>query len=630
MIRNHSAFFFINDGNFRPGFRVSLLFHNLETSYKNLPMHQPHRLFDFFDQRMSEAPQGEMLAAKEGGQWRIYRTSEVKEIVDQLSAGLLALGYGGNNMTVEGRDKIALLSRNRPEWMFLDLAVQQIGVVLVPLYPTIHINDLEFVLNDAEVKAVFVSDEELFLKVQNVRSKVGSIKEVYSFEHVTGAPHWKQILPLAKQEQFQQLSNISSRINNDDLFTIIYTSGTTGTPKGVMLSHRNILSNVMACIPCFPPGENMKALSFLPLNHIFERMVTYLYLFKSTAIYYAESLDTIGDNLKEVKPNMFTTVPRLLEKVYDKIMQKGAELTGIKRKLFFWAHSLAEKFEINKNQGAWYNMQLALANKIVFSKWREGLGNNIQCIVSGGAACQVRLIRIFTAARIVIMEGYGLTETSPVIAVNRFNEKDRMFGTVGPLIDNVEVKIAEDGEIMCKGPNVMMGYYRRPDLTADAFKDGWYGTGDIGTLVEGRFLKITDRKKELFKTSGGKYVAPLPIENKLKESMFIEQVMLVGAEQKFVGALIVPAFSYLQDWASKHRLPNLPNDELIRHPKVLDLYRELIESFNKFFNHVEQVKKFELLPNEWTVNTGEMTPKLSLKRKVIMEKYRGAVERIYA
>ena len=592
-------------------------------------MNKPHRLFDFFEQRLKDEPHEEMLAAKEGGQWRRYSTTEVKSIVDQLSTGLLALGYGSGNMTVEGRDKIAILSKNRPEWMFLDLALQQIGVVLVPLYPTIHISDLEFVMNDAQVKAVFVNDEELFHKVQTVRGKVPSIKEIYSFEHVSGAPHWKELLALGKQEHYMQLETLSSRINNEDLFTIIYTSGTTGTPKGVMLSHRNILSNVMACLPCFPPGSRQKALSFLPLNHIFERMVTYVYLYKNTSIYYAESLDTIGDNLKEVQPNMFTTVPRLLEKVYDRIMQKGSELTGTKKKLFFWAHSLAEKFEINKNQGLWYNLQLGLANKIIFSKWREALGNNIQCIVSGGAACQVRLIRIFTAARIVVMEGYGLTETSPVIAVNRFNEDERMFGTVGPLIDNVEVKIAEDGEILCKGPNVMMGYYKRPDLTGDAIREGWYYTGDIGTMVANKFLKITDRKKELFKTSGGKYVAPLPIENKLKESMFIEQVMLVGSEKKFVGALIVPSFSYLREWCRKNNIEDGSNESLVRNQKVLQLYRDQVESFNKYFNHVEQIKKFELLPDEWTVDTGEMTPKLSLKRKVVMEKYRDAVERIY-
>ncbi len=593
-------------------------------------MTHPHRLFDCLEVQLKKGGNDATLAAKEGGQWRKYSTAEVKDIVNQLSAGLLASGLGGNDMSVEGRDKIALISKNRPEWMFLDLAVQQIGAILVPLYPTIHINDLEFVLNDAQVKAVFVNDEELFHKVQNVRSRVPSIKEVYSFEHVSSTAHWKELLPLGKQEHFQQLTSIAAKITEEDLFTIIYTSGTTGTPKGVMLSHRNILSNVMASMPCFPPGQHQKALSFLPLNHIFERMVTYIYLFRSTSIYYAESLETIGDNLKEVQPNVFTTVPRLLEKVYDKIMAKGSELTGVKRKLFFWAHALAEKFEINKDLSIGNRMQLAIANKLIFSKWREALGNNIQCIVTGGAACQVRLIRIFTAAKIVIMEGYGLTETSPVIAVNRFQpESERMFGTVGPLIDNVEVKIAEDGEILCKGPNIMMGYYKRPDLTAEAIQGGWYYTGDIGNMIDNKFLKITDRKKELFKTSGGKYVAPLPVENKLKESTFIEQVMLVGSEKKFVGALIVPAFPYLREWAEKNNIGNISNEELLIHPKVLALYRDLIDNFNKYFNQVEQVKKFELLANEWTIDTGELTPKLSLKRKVVMEKYRDAVERIY-
>lgn len=579
---------------------------------------------------MKTDPRGDMLAAKEGGQWRAYTVEEVKSIVDRLSTGLLAQGFGGNDTTIEGRCKIAVLAKNRPEWMFLDLAVQQIGAVLVPLYPTIHIADLEFVLNDAEVKAVFVNDLDLFQKVASIRSRVPSVRNIYSFEPIENVSNWQDLLSLGGGEQEGQLKEAREKIDGEDLFTIIYTSGTTGTPKGVMLSHRNILSNVMASLPVFPPGEKQKSLSFLPLNHIFERMVTYIYLFKGTAIYYAESMETIGDNLKEVKPNVFTTVPRLLEKVYDKIMAKGAELTGVKRKLFFWAHSLAERFEINQSQGAWYNMQLALANKLIFSKWREALGNNLQCIVSGGAACQVRLIRIFTAARIIVMEGYGLTETSPVIAVNRFQENGRKFGTVGPLIDNVEVKIAEDGEIWTKGPNVMMGYYKRPDLTAEVIQDGWFATGDIGTMVDGTYLKITDRKKELFKTSGGKYVAPLPIENKLKESTFIEQVMLVGSGYKFVGALIVPAFPYLQDWARKEGITDLSNEGLIANPKVQELYRDLVDSFNKFFNHVEQVKRFELLPNEWTVDTGELTPKLSLKRKVVLEKYGDAIARIYS
>ena len=593
-------------------------------------MTEPQRLFDCVQYHLEKTPLDDMLAGKESGQWRKYSTAEVKATVDKLSAGLLSLGISCGDMTAEGRDKVAILCKNRPEWIMLDLAVQQIGAILVPIYPTINVNELEFVLTDAQVKMVFVNDEDLFLKVLSLKERVPGLKDIYTFEHAANAKHWKEVTALSTPELLTQIKPIADKIKYEDLATIIYTSGTTGTPKGVMLSHRNILSNVMSSIPCFPPGDKLRSLSFLPLNHIFERMVSYLYLFRGTSIYYAESLDTIADNLKEVKPNLFTTVPRLLEKVYDRIMQKGNELTGTKKKLFFWAHSLAEKFEINKNQGALYNFKLGIANKIIFSKWREGLGGNIKCIVTGGAACQVRLIRIFTAARIPIMEGYGLTETSPVIAVNRFEVSGRAFGTVGPLISGVEVKIAEDGEILCKGPNVMMGYYKRPDLTAQDIVDGWFHTGDIGMLTATNFLKITDRKKELFKTSGGKYVAPLAIENKLKESPFIEQVMLVGADRKFVSALIVPSFPNLRSWCRNNNIPDSKNEDLLRNPKVLELFKELVESFNKFFNHVEQVKKFELLAYEWSVDTGELTPKMSLKRKVVIEKYRDAIDRIYS
>ena len=594
-------------------------------------MTEPRRLFDCIPYNLERNPLPDMLAGKTAGQWKPLSTAEVADTVNQISAGLLALGISGNDMTVEGRDKVAILSKNRPEWVMLDLAVQQIGALLTPIYPTINVNELEFVLNDAQVKIVFVNDEDTFHKVISIKDRVPSLKEIFTFEHVANGRHWKEVTALASPELIASIPAIAEKIKYEDAATIIYTSGTTGVPKGVMLSHRNILSNVLACIPCFPPGDQMRSLSFLPLNHIFERMVTYLYLFRGTSIYYAESLETIGDNLKEVKPNMFTTVPRLLEKVYDKIMQKGNELSGLKKKLFFWAHGLAEKFEINKDMGSWYNFQLSLANKLIFSKWREGLGGELKCIVTGGAACQVRLIRIFTAARIPIMEGYGLTETSPVISVNRYQEEGRMFGSVGPLIDEVEVKIAEDGEILSRGPNIMMGYYKRPDLTAEVISpDGWFHTGDIGMLLPNHFLKITDRKKELFKTSGGKYVAPLPIENKLKESPFIEQVMLVGSERKFVGALIVPSIPNLKDWCRKNGIDDtITPVEMIRHAKVIEMYKDLVESFNKYFNHVEQVKKFELLPNEWSVDTGEMTPKLSLKRKVIMEKYRDAIDRIY-
>jgi long-chain acyl-CoA synthetase len=591
-------------------------------------MTEPTRLFDCLEYHLERTHLDDMLAAKENGKWIKYSTGEVKKTVDDISAGLLKLGIGCGDMTAEGRDKVAILCKNRPEWVMLDLAVQQIGAILTPIYPTINVTDLEFVLKDANVKMVFVNDEELFHKILSVKDRLPALQHIFTFEHVANARHWKEVTAMADAATIARIKPIADKIKYEDLATIIYTSGTTGTPKGAMLSHKNILSNVMACIPCLPAFNNMRVLSFLPLNHIFERMITYFYLYRGASVYYAESLETIGDNLKEVKPMMFTTVPRLLEKVYDRIMAKGAELTGIKKKLFFWAHDLATRFELNKNQGFSYRLQLALANKIIFKKWREALGNNLIAIVSGGAACQVRLIRIFTAARIPIMEGYGLTETSPVISVNRYEEKDRMFGTVGPVIDKVEVKIAEDGEILCKGPNVMMGYYKRPDLTAETMTGEWYHTGDIGMIVENRFLKITDRKKELFKTSGGKYVAPLPIENKLKESPYVEQVMVVGSEQKFVGALIVPSFSNLKNWARQQGIE--PNEQLlINHPKVIALYKDLVESFNKYFNHVEQIKKFELLPHEWSIETGEMTPKLSLKRKVVMEKYRDAIDRIY-
>jgi long-chain acyl-CoA synthetase len=591
-------------------------------------MTDPKRLFDCLEFQMQQGGKPDMLAAKENGEWKKYSTAEVISMVDQLVAGLMEAGAGYNDGTSEGRDKIAVLSKNRPEWLMLDLAVQKCGAVLTPFYPTIHINELEYVLNDAQVKFIFVNDGSEYEKIMSIKERVPSLINIYTFEKIPEAKHWKELFRPVTVTVKNKIQQLSEKIRNEDLATIIYTSGTTGKPKGVMLSHNNILSNVLACVPCLPVTE-LRVLSFLPLNHIFERLISYFYMYKCASIYYAENLESIAENLKEVSPNMFTTVPRLLEKVYDKIMKKGADLTGIKKKMFFWAHDLALKFEINKNQGIWYNTQLAIANKLIFSKWREALGNNIICIVSGGAACQVRLIRIFTAAKIPIMEGYGLTETSPVISVNRFQEADRKLGTVGPVLDNVEVKIAEDGEILCKGPNVMMGYFRQPELTREVITDNWFHTGDIGTIVDNRFLKITDRKKEMFKTSGGKYVAPLPIENKLKESIYIEQVMILGADKKYVGALIVPSFPNLKDWAKQHGIEERTNEALIRNPKVKELYKDIIESFNKYFNHVEQVKRFELMVTEWSIESGEMTPKLSLKRKVVMEKNAAAIDRIY-
>jgi len=591
-------------------------------------MTDPKRLFDCLELNLEREPLPDILAGKEDGKWRTFSTTEVAETIEKLSTGLLRAGVYSGDRTVEGIDKIAVVSKNRPEWIMLDLAVQRAGAVLAPIYPTISVNELEFILNDSQVKIIFVNDEELFHKVLSIKDRVPSLREIFTFEHVVHARHWKELLCKPTPEETEKLAAIRQGISAKDLATIIYTSGTTGVPKGVMLSHDNIISNVKSCQPCLPQGK-IRALSFLPLNHIYERMLTYLYLYNGSSIYYAESMDTIGENLKEVKPQMFVTVPRLLEKVYDRIMNTGGKLTGIKKKLFFWAHDLAARYEINKSMGGWYNFQLSLANKLIFSKWREALGNNIQCIASGGAACQVRLIRIFTAARIPIMEGYGLTETSPVISVNRLQVEDRHFGTVGPLIPGVEVRIAEDGEILAKGPNVMMGYYKHPDLTAETITGDWFHTGDIGEIVDGRFLKITDRKKELFKTSGGKYVAPLAIESKLTESPYIEQIMVVGPERKFVGALIVPAYPRLKEWAGQHGVAATTNEELIRDPKIIAFYKEVVESYNKYFSHTEQVKRFELLPAEWSVATGEMTPKLSLRRKVVAEKFHSAIEKIY-
>lgn len=593
-------------------------------------MNAQMRLFDFLDFQLKNYPKSDMLTGKENGKWIPLSTETVKKTVDAFSAGLLKLGVSGNDFTVEKQDKIALISKNRPEWLMLDFACQQIGAALCPVYPTTNVNELEFIFNDATVKYVFISGQDIFDKVNSIRNRVPSLLNVYSFDELDGADYWKKILALPQAVDFAKLEEVKKSIQPEHCATIIYTSGTTGTPKGVMLSHKNIVTNVIHARSSFPfeVGVHRKALSFLPLNHIFERMVSYIYITSGNSIYYAESLETIGDNLKEVKPNLFCTVPRLLEKVYEKIMAKGSELTGIKRKLFDWAVKLGNEYDL-KGKSLWYKIQLAIANRLIFSKWREGLGNNVELIITGGAACQVRLLRVFNAAKIPIYEGYGPTENSPVISVNCRKKGGTKLGTVGLVIEGQEVKLEPDGEICVKGPSVMMGYYKRPDLTAETIIDGWLHTGDIGVFEDDKYLKITDRKKELFKTSGGKYVAPQPIENKMKESPFVEQMMVVGAEQKFVGALIVPSVPNLKEWMQHKGIKFTTIEDAIHNPKVLDLYRELIDSFNTFFNHVEQVKKFELIPNEWTIDTGELTPTLKLKRKVIMEKYKDAVERIY-
>jgi long-chain acyl-CoA synthetase len=589
------------------------------------------RLFDCLQYQLDKFPKADMLTGKVNGEWIPNSTQQVKETVDKLAAGLLALGVSGNDMTVENQHKIALVSKNRPEWLMLDMACQQTGALLCPIYPTTNVNGLEFIFNDAGIKMVFISGDDILEKVNSIKDKVPTLEKIYSFDDLPGVDSWKSILDLPSPEHFEKIAAVKKNIQPEHCATIIYTSGTTGFPKGVMLSHRNIVTNVINSCDSFPFEERVtsKALSFLPLNHIFERMVSYIYLRSGISIYYAESLETIGDNLKEVKPNLFCTVPRLLEKVYEKIMAKGAELSGIKRKLFDWSVDLGNEYNNLKSNGPLYDIKLSIANKLVFSKWREALGGNVELIITGGAACQVRLIRLFTAAKIPIYEGYGPTENSPVISVNCQYKGGTKFGTVGPVLKGQEVKLEPDGEICVKGPSVMMGYYKRPELTAETIINGWLHTGDIGIFEDGKYLKITDRKKELFKTSGGKYVAPQPIENKMKESPFVEQMMVVGAEQKFVGALIVPSIPNLKEWMRQKNIPFVTNEDAVNNPEVLKLYKELIDSFNKFFNHVEQIKRFELLPDEWTIESGELTPTLKLKRKVILEKYKDAYERIY-
>jgi long-chain acyl-CoA synthetase len=594
-------------------------------------MNKPERLFDCVAFQLEKFPKPDMMAAKEKGIWRKYSTIEISETVDILACGLSAIGVSGNDMTVEGQDKIAIISNNRPEWLITDLAVQKLGAALVPIYPTTSNHEIEFIFRDASVKYVFVSSAELFEKIRLVRINVPSIKNVYSFDMIEGVEHWSSLLHAATDAKKNELASIVKTIRPEHLATIIYTSGTTGTPKGVMLTHNNITSNVMFAKESFPFEDrpDFKVLSFLPLNHILERMVSYIYMFSGISIYYAESFDTIGANLLEVRPHLFVTVPRILEKVYEKIMAKGASLKGIQRALFFWAVELGKKYDNNRSQGLWYSIQLSLANKIIFNKWRQALGNNIKYVIVGGAACQIRLLRIFSSAGIPVYEGYGPTENSPVIAVNRRGKGLCRFGTVGPVLNGVELRLESDGEICVKGPSVMKGYFKRPDLTAETIIDGWLHTGDIGVMEDGKFLRITDRKKELFKTSGGKYVAPAAIENKLKESRFIEQIIVVGAEMKFVGALVVPAFDQLAEWCRQHGYDTGSNLSMIQNPAVIKFYRGIIDEYNQQFNHVEQVKKFELLPIEWSVEGGELTPKLSIRRKIILDKYKSYVDKIY-
>jgi len=580
------------------------------------------RVFDFITRYKAEFSKSVMVAGKRGNEWKTYSTDEFVAIIDNISRAMIARG-------VQKGDRIALMSGNRPEWNFIDFAANQIGAAIVPLYPTLSSQDLSYILADAEVRSVFVSNQELSDKIQTALSANQMDINIFTFDKIEGFISLDEVIAFGEQQSID-LQPYRDAVSEDDLLTLIYTSGTTGKPKGVLLTHKNLMSNVQASNHLLQSEYN-KALSFLPLCHIFERMVVYLYFSRGVQIYYAETLDNIVADINDVKPIVFTTVPRVLEKVYDKVVEKGKALTGIKKALFFWALDLGHEFKEPENNSAFYNFKLGIARKLIFSKWQEALGGQIKMIVSGGAALQERLARVFWAADIKVLEGYGLTETSPVIAVNSWLPKGVRFGTVGQVLNNLEVKIAADGEILVKGPSVTKGYYKNDIATQESIdSEGYFHTGDIGELSNDGFLKITDRKKEMFKTAGGKYVAPQALENKFMESTLIGQVMVIGENRKFPSALIVPAFEELEKWC-KHKGINFQSKEdIIKDQQVIAKYQRELDRLNAGFGHWEQVKKFVLLPKEWSIDSGELTPKLSLKRKIILQKFEGIIEGIYA
>lgn len=581
------------------------------------------RVFDLLPNYLAVNNFEDAFCNKVHGEWVKNSAADIIEKINLMSHGLYALG-------IRKDDKVAIISSSRPEWNITDFGIQQLGAVSVPMYPTITIEDYRYIFSDAGVKIVFVADIKLYDKVVEAISTLENKPIIYSFDQLTGVNHFQDVLNLGKNGDNTKLEEMKAAVTPDDLLTLIYTSGTTGFPKGVMLTHNNLCSNIKACVEYFSVDNKDKVLSFLPLCHIFERAVIYIYIRLGVRVYYAESMETIAENIREVKPAMFTTVPRLLEKVYDKIVAKGYELTGIKKSLFFWALNLGLRFDPTKDMGFVYNTQLKIARKLIFSKWQEALGGNIKLICSGSAALQPRLSRIFWAAGIPIAEGYGLTETSPVISTSKVNPIDFRVGCVGTVISGTTVKIAEDGEILCKGPNVMKGYYKRPEATAEAIDaDGWFHTGDIGTLVEGKYLKITDRKKEIFKTSGGKYVAPQQVENKLKESVLIEQCMVVGENQKFPSALIIPDFASLKDWCKAQEIEYTSDAEIIKNQAVKEMYDKEVERLMEDIAQWERVKKITLMPRLFSIEEGELTAKLSLKRKAITEKNIAAIEAMY-
>ena len=589
---------------------------------------EPTRTFDLLTRMQNLfSDKTDVLAAKEEGKWKHYSVQEYIDNCNLVSYALLSMG-------LKKGDKVAIISNNRPEWNFTDFGVSQIGAVSVPIYPTISSDEYAYILSHAEPRLVFISDKSLYEKIKPLADQITSISGIYTFDRIEGVKHFSEVITIGKENSLSQenlLIKIKAEIKPSEMATIIYTSGTTGFPKGVMLTHLNLVSNFTESSVIHPLGAEAKVLSFLPLSHIYERTLTYHFQYKGVSIYYAENMGRLMENLNEIKPDIIAVVPRLLERIFDKIISKGKELKGLKKMIFFWAVNLGLRYELNGANGWFYELQLSIANKLVFSKWRAVLGGRVGIISSAGAPLQERLARIFWAARVRILEGYGLTETSPVVAINNLCSKEVMFGTVGPLLKNVQVKIAEDGEILTKGPNQMLGYYKEPVLTAEAIDtDGWFHTGDIGMFVAGKYLKITDRKKEIFKISSGKYIAPQVLENKLKESVFIDQVMVIGENQKFASALIAPDFQYLHDWASTNNILFLDNESLIANASVFALYQKEVNAMNLNLSDHEKIKRFRLVSDEWTASSGELSPTLKLKRKVLYLKYSTLISEIFS
>jgi long-chain acyl-CoA synthetase len=583
------------------------------------------RLFDLLPNYVeSFKPKDDVLAAKENGTWVKYDINQYIEIVNNLSYGFLALG-------VQKGDRIAQISGNRAEWNFIDMAILQVGAIHVPIYPTISESDYTYILGHAEVKYVFVSGMELLRKIKHILPDIPTIKDIFTYRDHHELRHLNELIELGKSfKEKEKLETIRGSITTDEVATIIYTSGTTGNPKGVMLTHANLISNFIDVSYIPPFGEEGKAISYLPLCHVYERMLNYLYHYLGISIYYAETIGTVMDNMKEVKPQILSTVPRLLEKIYDKLFSTGHKLKGVKRWIFFWALHLALRYELKGANGWFYELKRALYDKLVYVKWREAFGGKLAIVVSGGAALQPRLARLFWAAGIHVMEGYGLTETSPVIAVSDFSEHGVKFGTVGRPLRNVTLKIADDGEILCKGPGVMKGYYMEENLTREVIdKDGWFHTGDIGNIEPEGQLKITGRKKEIFKTSFGKYVSPQIIEDKFKESLFIDQLIVVGENQKFAAALIVPDFNFLKAWCEFKEVEFTTNAEMIKVPRIQKRYKQEVDKYNAFFGETEKIKKYFLLDTEWGFETGEITPTLKLKRKFIISKYQEQISKLF-